>query len=74
MCAHAVSAWVCSLLWTCIDLTSPMFRLPFLPSKQEMRGQVFESRLIHLCPGVNERLWHGILTKVLLRDTLTGQS
>lgn len=28
--------------------------------------------LIHLCPGVNERLWYSILTKVLFTETLTG--
>lgn len=51
-----------------------MFRLPLLPSKQEMRGQVFEIHFIHLCPGVNEWLWHSILTKVLLRDPDKGRT
>lgn len=32
-----------------------------------MKAQVFETRLIHLCSGVDQRLWHIILTEVLLK-------
>uniref|UniRef100_A0A8C0HRC2 Dihydrolipoamide acetyltransferase component of pyruvate dehydrogenase complex n=1 Tax=Buteo japonicus TaxID=224669 RepID=A0A8C0HRC2_9AVES len=40
-----------------------------------MGGQVFDTHLIHLCPGVNERVWHGVLTKVLSqRDPDKGRT
>lgn len=37
-----------------------------------MGGQVFDTHLIHLCPGVNEKVWHSVLTKFFfLKETLT---